>query len=60
MHWASLHCFVTLHQDPNYEDAFFESLTKKLVGILLFDAINDKQFTVLETDSILFCLCHKT
>ena len=53
MHWPSLHCFVTLHQDPNYVDAFLESLTEiKLAGILLFDVINDKLFTVLETDSI--------
>jgi hypothetical protein len=52
MHWTSLHCFVILHQDPDYADAFLESLTEKLAGILLFVAINDKLLTVLETDSI--------
>ena len=51
MHWTSLHCFVTLHQDADYADAFLESLTEKLAGILLFVAINDKLFTLLEADS---------
>jgi hypothetical protein len=51
MHWTSLHCFVTLHQDPDYEDAFLKSLLEKVAGILLFVAINDKLFTVLEADS---------
>ena len=31
---------------------FWKVSLKKLAGILLFDAINDKLFTVLETDSI--------
>jgi hypothetical protein len=29
MHWTSLHCFVTFHQDPNYVDAFFGKFDKK-------------------------------
>ena len=51
MDWTSLHCFVTLHQDADYADAFLESLTEKLAGILLFVAINDKLFTLLEAES---------
>jgi hypothetical protein len=51
MDWTSLHCFVTLHQDADYADAFLESLTEKLAGILLFVAINEKLFTLLEADS---------
>jgi hypothetical protein len=51
MDWTSLHCFVALHQDVDNADAFLESLTEKLAGILLFVAINDKLFTLLEADS---------
>jgi hypothetical protein len=51
MDWTSLHCVVTLHQDVDYADTFLESWTENLAGILLFVAINDTLFTLLEADS---------
>jgi hypothetical protein len=53
--WTSLHCFnrdFASKIRTTRADAFLDSLTEKLAGILLFVAINDKLFTVLEADSI--------